>query len=181
MKQRIHGFTLVEMLGATALAAVLILALLTTITTIRRTQSALVDSTRGTGWPPGLQTSLTWDITHAVQVEGLHETLVIIGYGALDPITLAPMHRLCRITYFVATANEPSRDSHDSAKDANTRWLLRRQELLDDAQAAPWTELLCSDAAAIQLVEKQPPRRVHITVQSTDNHRADFDAWIMPQ
>lgn len=130
------GFTLVEMLLATALTAVLLVAVLRATVSIARTHRAISekagDTARqiygGEAWMVGgrararasLHELVRDDLIHATQVRRTQRGVVIVGYTMLDPATRERTHMPCRVEYRVVRGEKPG----------DTPWLVRDQVLL---------------------------------------------------
>src|SRR2546423_10133577 len=94
-----RGFTLVEVLLATVLAALLLGGVLTVTAAMSR------DSARA-AMPTELPRSpivqlLEWDLTNAATMQASDDgqSLTLVGNGALDPRTMSSNARLARVVY----------------------------------------------------------------------------------
>jgi len=111
------GFTLIELVAATALSALLMVGVLhVTVTVNRDAQRA---SARGTTRAHLAQTEslaalLRHDLVHAHHVRWAPNELHVSGENGLDPRDLTPTHRPARVSYFLQSAGR-------------TTWLVRRQ------------------------------------------------------
>ena len=119
------GFTLVELLLATALSAVLMSAVLSILAALSRDRVRL-DKARAVPATAPILDRIQWDIRNAVTMSELSQGLVLIGHGGIDPKILTPNGRLTRVTY--RTINE-----------GGSRALVREQAYLDDPfRPQPW-------------------------------------------
>lgn len=123
-----RGFTLIEMLLATVLAALLLGGVLTVTAAMSK------DSARTTTLPEPARSPivrlLEWDLTNAATMQPSDDgqSLTLVGNGALDPRTMSPDGRLARVVYRI---------------DPRIRALTREQRYLDDdIRPEPWVELL---------------------------------------
>lgn len=120
---RTRAFTLIEVLAALTLVAMLMLVLMVVIgrmnDSIRRGEALEDDPRMADG---RLINLLRHDLIHAQSVEGDGNDIVIVGYGGLDRVTHAATHGPVRITY---------RNCQTSADEA-VPFLVREQVDLDD-------------------------------------------------
>jgi prepilin-type N-terminal cleavage/methylation domain-containing protein len=128
-----RGFTLVEMLAATALSAVLLVTMLAVIASLGRERRAAAATNRAEV-PPGVVELIRWDLVNARELNGEAGRVTLSGYGALDPDALAPLgHRPIEVVYEVRRA-------------AGRSWLVRRQRAGQDEDLSS-DELVCADVA----------------------------------
>ncbi len=138
------GFTLVEVVVATALAALLMLAVLGATRSLTRAQADLLQNDRLKDRHPELVALIRFDLVHAQEVKLAKNRLVLEGFGALDPQTLSPVHRPARITYRLQQGS-PGQAGSAGLKDS---WLVREQVMLDEpGSTIPWIELVASKVA----------------------------------
>jgi prepilin-type N-terminal cleavage/methylation domain-containing protein len=120
------GFTLIEMVLATAIAALLMVGVLGVLTSIARDRQR-VATTRPTS---GQDTAQIIDLFRrdlaCAKTIGMNgsNTLVLDTFSSLDGQSLQPIDRPARVTYRLA--------GEDS-----TRWLIREQAFADDSTAPP--------------------------------------------
>jgi prepilin-type N-terminal cleavage/methylation domain-containing protein len=134
------AFSLVEMLVATALAAVLMAAVLTIAAGVSRDRRRL-EVSESTPSPDVMIERIRWDLTNASAMipspDGLNLTL--IGHGGIDRQTLRPTGRLARVAYHCRRVG-------------STHCLVREQAYLDDpANPNPWRDLVACDVASLRL------------------------------
>ncbi len=126
------GFTLIELVAATALSAVLLTTVLAVVRTVNRPDPA--------GAAPDdapLARQLRWDLANAVVLRTDAGGLTLAGHGSLDPDTLEPTGRPVVVTYSVRPAG-------------GRNWLVREQASLDRlAEGGPWAELAAADVAGL--------------------------------
>lgn len=131
-----RGFTLVEMLVASALAAALMLAVMQIIGAIGRSRQALARSEGEAPWRAELLDTLRWDLANASEARFRRNRLILVGHAALDGRTLAPKHEPAQVMYDVTTL-------------AGRNWLVRRQSPRPGfARGGRSMELLCPDVTA---------------------------------
>jgi hypothetical protein len=128
-----RAFTILELLAATALTALLMVAVLHVVGTLGASRAALVRQADAGAWRSDLLDTLRRDLTNAAQVTFAKDGVTLTGHGALDPVTLEFGHEPVTVVYRLATI-------HDR------RWLVRRQAPRDGLSTqAAWAELLCPD------------------------------------
>jgi len=149
MRQR--AFSLIELLVATALSAVLMAAVLAILTGVSRDRHRLT-ATESLPLPQAMIDRFQWDLTNAQTLSPSPDgrSLELIGHGGIDSKTLAPNGRLVSVSYLVY-------------QDGNVSCLVREQKYLDDPVAPnPWRELISVGVT-----------NLHIIARSTDEVVAD--------
>ncbi|MCC7409229.1 MAG: prepilin-type N-terminal cleavage/methylation domain-containing protein [Phycisphaeraceae bacterium] len=153
MRRGLHGFTLVEVLGATVLLSLLMFAALSvTIGLHRQARALTVMENARPGWQQDLVALLRYDLAHAEHVEmnPRMQTLTLRGYSYLDADTRRPHHRPVEVTYQLVET-----DDSTSVVDQNARprWLVRKQVNLDDlSNRNTWSDLVCGGVKRFRLV-----------------------------
>lgn len=166
-----RGFSLIEILVATVLAAVLMTAVLLMLAGVardRRTVTAL----NAADAPPGLVDLIAWDLGNARSIAATADgdSTTLVGVGGIDAATLQPNGRLVRVTYSLLP-------------DGTARNLWRTQEYLDDpARPGRWRELVAADTAefAVGTGSTAPaavPRHVRLRL-ATKGPNVNRDLWI---
>jgi prepilin-type N-terminal cleavage/methylation domain-containing protein len=128
---RFRGFSLVELLVATALSAVLMAAVLAILTGVSRDRRRLT-AAEHRPQPQAIVDRFQWDLTNAQTLSQSADgrSLFLVGHGAIDHATLAPNGRLASVTYTL---------HHNGPVSC----LVREQRYLDDPAAPkPWRELV---------------------------------------
>lgn len=123
------GFTLIEMLLATTISAVLMGAVLMILANLSRDRWRLDRAQSAKSMQPLLE-QLRWDLTNATTMSQSPggQRLTLIGHGGIDPDTLTPTGRLSRVVY---------RAEHGA--------LVREQFYLDDpVRPQQWRELVAA-------------------------------------
>ena len=136
-----RGFTLVEVLAATALTAVLMLAVLQVLGTLSRSRSAMEKRAEGAApWREDLVDTVRRDLNSATGVRFAPNGIVLASHAALRPSSLAATDEPVTVTYGLTEIH-------------GRNWLCRRQAVRAgfDGGGAPWTELLCPDVAAFEM------------------------------
>ena len=136
-----RGFTLVELLAATALTAVLMLAVLQVLGTLGRSRSAMEKRDGAAApWREDLVNTLRGDLSGATGVRYAPNGIVLATHAALRPGSLVPADEPVTVTYGLTEIHGRS-------------WLCRRQAARAGFSGAgePWTELLCPDVTAFEL------------------------------
>ncbi len=127
------AFTLVELVAATALSALLLTAVLSVVRTLNRRPPP--DGYLDVAAP--LAAQLRWDVANAVVLRTGPAGLTLAGYGSLDPDTMEPTREPTQVTYALQTVGERT-------------WLVRRQQALDArAEGGTSAELVCGDVTAL--------------------------------
>ena len=186
-----RGFTLVEVVAATALSAVLLTVVLAVVRTVHRPAGGTADDAVSLAVP--LADQLRWDVANAIVMRAGDRGLTLVGYGSLDPATLAPTREPTAVTYAVRTVG-------------GRAWLVREQSALDArAEGGTWSELVAADVAgltvdapasaadasaatrpaaedptplAFRLAGVRPvPPRVRFTVRFADRSAVEAEAW----
>lgn len=171
-----RAFTLIEMLLAVVLSAMLIAALLVVLGGVARDRRIIrtINSAQG---HDALLTQLRWDLANARTMtqsdDGL--SLTLVGHGAIDRRTLTPTGRLVSVTYRYTPG-------HSGA-------LIREQECLDDpAQPQRWQETVAWDVTALSAtpagadpvaggVAVLVPQRVRLRLETTGDV-IDRELWL---
>jgi prepilin-type N-terminal cleavage/methylation domain-containing protein len=157
------AFTLVEMMLATVLAALLMAGLLTVASGLSRDQRRM--QARTAGERPTIPIELLRkDLAGATAMlaSADHGTIVLIGHNGLDPKTLSPTGRLAQVTYRLTGQR-------------GAKSLVREQRLLDDVIGPrPWSEIVVlaargftltpasNDAEPVKLGEDVAQRMQHV-------------------
>lgn len=103
MSRRSCGFTLIELLATTALAGMLLTALLQVVQLTGRTRTAMQQTpVAGYTWQTQLEAVLRSDLLHASAISWDGRTLELEGYGGRDRATGEPVHEPAIITYRLA-------------------------------------------------------------------------------
>ncbi len=132
-----RAFTLIEMLMATVLAAVLLGGVLMVVSAISRDAA----SAAAPG-PQSLQPAvrlLEWDLSNAatMQLSDDGQSFTLVGNDALDPETLSPTGRMARVVYQI---------------DPQAHTLAREQRYVDDdIRPEPWIELVANGVTRIDV------------------------------
>ena len=133
MSRRRRAFTLIELLAASALAAMLVLVLFQVIGSLGRTRAALDRKESAAAhepWKSDLLDMLRWDLANATERRLEPGRVTLAGHGSLDRRSLAAGH-------------EPTAVIYELERRGSRSVLVRRQI---DARA--WSELLCADVTA---------------------------------
>ncbi len=138
------GFTLVEMVVATVLAALLMGGVLLMTGAIARDRNRVGRAESNGPLHSTLIDVLRFDLTNAMTMSPAPDgkLVVLVGHGGLDPQSLKATGRLSRVSYEIRGAGR------DAA-------LFRRQEFLDDpARPQPFTELMADNVQAIGIASE---------------------------
>ena len=129
---------MVEMLAATALAAVLFVTVLLVVASLGRERRELAQRDRAEV-PAELVDLLRWDLQNARTVRQDEGRMLLSGFGSLDPRSLD------------ATVLAPVEVAYEVRELADRSWLIRRQTSADGDQEAS-AELVCADVSAVEVV-----------------------------
>jgi hypothetical protein len=168
------GFTFVEFLAASALAALLIVAVLSVVGALgrdRRAHAALDQdrATQATG--DSLARLIEWDLANATRWRYVDDAYLFESHGSLDPQTLAPTDLPVIVRYQLTAPG--------GKRGWLTRTQSRRDTTGDDARPMP----LCGDVSEFAfrpaLVAQPPPNstwqklpaQVHVTLTWADHDR----------
>ena len=111
------GFTFIELFAATAICAILTIAVTAVIGATSQPPSQASDApTFDVLDATGEQ--LRWDLTHAHYAKFNNNTLTLQGYGSIYKQTLEPNHRPTQVKYYFQTTDD-------------SNWLVREQRDLD--------------------------------------------------
>lgn len=137
-----RGFTLIELMVAVAISAVLMGGVLVVTAGLSRDArgAARNDGTTDLG---GTLELLQWDVANARAMSAGSSdgrTLALVGHGAIEPGSLRPNGRLVRVTYTCELRGKVS-------------CLLRRQRYLDDpVRPQAFTELVATGITGLEVV-----------------------------
>lgn len=176
------GFTLFEMLAASVLSAMLVMAVLSVVASLNRSQRLMADQVETAWRADGLVQALRCDLTHAERISQQRGLLRIEGLCALDPQTLAPIH-------------EPAIVEYQLRQSQNYSYLLRRQRSPRQEPTEAWSELVASSVGNFHLMslgadgqfEPIPehfvpaPKRVQLMVGWTDPNRRPVDVPLVSE
>jgi len=138
--RRRPGFTLIELLVATVLSVVLTAGVLMVAASLARDSRWLRDRGNHASFD-GAMAMIRHDLGNAMSLETDVEShwVEIVGHGAIDPATLRPSGRLCRVRYLCRNEQREA-------------LLVRTQYLLDDAGAPePWSSTVCSGVSQVSI------------------------------
>ncbi len=120
------------MLAATALTALLMLAVFQVIGSIGRTRAAMAKQPETGFWRADLLDTLRRDLSNSDAIRYEAGGVTLIGHAALDRATLAPTDEPVTVTYGITTL-------------AGRSWLYRLQTPRVGPARRPWRELVCAD------------------------------------
>lgn len=137
-----YGFTLIEALAATALAAIMMAAVISIISAIARHDNLDDTNTPSSDWRGQLIGVIKRDLQHATHFHSQDNKLTLTGHVSLDSKTLKPTHR-------------PAIVSYEINKYADQSWLVRTQ-IDPDSRALnnAWTQLICSGVQGLAVVDQ---------------------------
>ena len=128
-----RAFTILELLAATALTALLMAAVLHVVGAIGASRATLARQTDTAAWRDDLLDVLRRDMTNASKVTFGADGMTLTGHGALDAGTLEFSHEPVTVVYGLSVIDGRS-------------WLVRRQAPRDGLSHTPaWAELVCPD------------------------------------
>jgi hypothetical protein len=154
------ALTLVELLAANVLAALLIVAILCVVGALgrdRRAQATLDYDRTSRTTNDNLLRLIQWDFSNATRWRSVKGTYFFESHGSLDPQTLVP-------------TNLPVIVRYELNESAGKRWLVRSQTPRDKISVGAASAPLCADVADLALVRADtflpPPRSVWQDVPS---------------
>jgi hypothetical protein len=152
-----RAFTILELLAATALTALLMAAVLRVVATMGATRAVAAQANAADTGRAELIDLLRRDLTHATAATFARDRATLTSHLALDPATLAASHEPVSVTYELATI-------HDR------RWLVRRQSPRNDAtgSAPTWAELICPDVVSFSIRAAGGPAVVALDASERD-------------
>jgi hypothetical protein len=171
------AFTLVELLAANALAALLIVAILSVVGALgrdRRAHAALNHDRTTQTTNDNLFRLIQWDFSNATGWRSVDGAYFFQSHGSLDPQTLAP-------------TNLPVTVRYELNESAGKRWLTRSQTPRDKTSDGAWSAPLCADVADLtfvpaddrpappQSVWQNLPSQMRLTLTYTDPKRPVLD------
>lgn len=128
-----RAFTILELLVATALTALLLLAVFHVLGSLGRSRTTLAQQTDSGTWRSDLLQTLRYDLVNATAANFHRDGVTLTGHGALRRTTLARSHEPVTVVYGLATIH-------------GRRWLVRSQSPRDGLSNDPgWSELICPD------------------------------------
>lgn len=144
--RRRRAFTLIELVAASALAAMLVLVLFQVIGSFGRTRMALDRSAAEHAsaaqdpWKSDMLDMLRWDLANSTERKLEPGRVTLTGHGSLDLRTLASGHMPVVVTY-------------EFERRGGRGFLVRRQ-----AGEQAWTELLCADVTGFSVEQASRAR-----------------------
>jgi prepilin-type N-terminal cleavage/methylation domain-containing protein len=142
-----RAFTILELLAATALTAILMAAVLHVVGAISASRAVLArQADAGAAWRADFLDLLRRDMTNASKVTLRPDQMTLTGRAALDAETLEFRHEPVNVVYGLSVIDGRS-------------WLVRRQSPRDGwSSSPPWAELVCPDVTGlvVQRVSSTP-------------------------
>jgi prepilin-type N-terminal cleavage/methylation domain-containing protein len=130
-----RGFTILEMLVATALTAVLLAAVFQVIGSLGRSRAALARQADNSAWKSDLLETLRRDLINSIAVSFRANGITLSGHSALQQNTLACDHLPVTVNYGLVNIHGRS-------------WLVRTQAPRGGlSNESGWTELVCPDVS----------------------------------
>ena len=133
------AFTLLELLASTALAALLMLAILKVVASLGASRAALARQAQVQPWRTDLVETLRRDLSNASQITFGPDSVTLINHASLDSLDVTLGHQPVTVVYGLSTLH-------------GRRWLVRRQSSRDSsASPSAFAELLCSDVTSFNI------------------------------
>ena len=166
-----RGFTLIEALASTALAALLMLAGVSVVASLGRSRAILTRDAARTEIREVVE-MIRFDLANARWIKARANHVTLTGFGGLDPRTLAPNHRPVRIIYTLK-------------KTGSQTWLVREQAGLDAPSSGNgWSELICAgvEKFSIESIEGSGEAHAHLELarDGPDGGTSDEEAEGLP-
>ena len=128
-----RAFTILELLAATALTALLMAAVLHVVGAIGASRAALARHAGAGAWQADLLDLVRRDMTNASKVTFRADGMTLTSHAALDAGTREFQHEPVTVVYGLSVIDGRS-------------WLVRRQSPREGLSHAPaWAELICPD------------------------------------
>lgn len=179
---RIHhrGFTVVELIGALALSALLMAAVLTASTAIARGLADAPPSQQRIEWAAPAIEQMQWDLVNATVLTEADEGFVLTGAMGLHGRTLEPTQRMVRVRYYIERLPFERKSGHvarmgsatssrpDSLRVNRPRsWLVREQVTLDARSPEPPIRMLMlADVSRLEIDAADLPHAVELRMES---------------
>ncbi len=140
---RCGGFTLIEALAATALAAIMMTAVMTVVSALAHDDSRQANESERESWQQRMIELVEQDLRYSDSVTDQGDGVLMTGHLSLDQDTLTPTHRPVQVSYHIR-------------KFADKSWLIRSQTDLESrALDNSWSEVVCSGVRAIKVMNAQ--------------------------
>lgn len=138
-----RAFTLVELLAATALSAVLMLAVFQVVGTLGRTRAVMNASAGQPLWQKQVQELLRRDLTQSSLAKFEPSSLTLIGSASIRPAMQDVAHEPVTVTYAIRSLH-------------GRPWLVRQQAArVVRANERPFVELVCPDVVDFVVAPSQ--------------------------
>ena len=139
--QRIRpGMTVIELLVAATLAALMLATVSATIGSLSAQRRALLQEGVPQPWRQQFLRQLYWDLANARWLQAVPNQIVLVGYGGRDVVSGWPTQRPCRVAYRVRQINSRTQ-------------LVREETSLDGSKSEAQSELVC---VGVRNLEIQP-------------------------
>ncbi len=139
-----RGFTIIELLAASALAALLTLAGFRVIASINRSNAAMAKQESIAPDTAVIIELLRRDLVHARYIKAARNTLSLAGHGGVSPADYSATHLPALIVYRVQRVG-------------SRPWLVREQgSLVPGRPRAPWMELVWPGVATLEFQSLAP-------------------------
>lgn len=181
MKNGESGFTLLEMLAATALAAILLIALLAVTASLGRNAAHMKKADRRQTWSDGLVPLLQLDLANATSLRIETNSFILEGHGEIDLAEATPTQCLATITYSLRRVGDHT-------------WLVREQCARNPLEPSKRSvDFVCADVRAISLARVEGgqkatqlpmngnsiPSAVRLVVHPEDPLLPRLDQWLV--
>jgi len=142
--RRARGFTLLELLLASVLLAVLMVGVMSVITNVVQPAEAVAkqQAARDTAEPAALLADLLREeLLHARTIdESTVQSIAFTGFGGLDPVTHERVQRPVRVRFFIEDIDGRS-------------WVMRSEQRLDgEEQPGARRSLVCAGVTRFELI-----------------------------
>lgn len=161
-----RAMTLVELLGASALAVLLMTTAFGVIGSLAVQRRTLLGNDSVEPWRRQLSEQLRWELSNARKMSVRPRELRLVGYGATDFDTAEATHRPCEIVYSIQV-------------EGGRYWLLRQEIHLDASTFSnSRTELVAAGITALEVYDLDNDNGDHDLNLATaasedhDTHRA---------
>ncbi len=145
-----QGFTIIELLAASALAALLTLAGFRVIASINRSNAEMAKQESAAPDTAAVVELLRSDLVHARYIRTARNTLSLAGHGGLNPVDHSATHLPALIVYRVQRVG-------------SRLWLVREQaSLVRGRPRAPWRELVWPGVSMLEFQSLAPAEPIAV-------------------
>ena len=178
------GLTIVELLAATALATMLVAAVLGVLNRVTQQQKVLLTDDAPEPWHNRIVDLLEWDLANSQTIRTTPDGIHLEGFASRDVVTGEPLHCPAVVSYLIVREGERSwlmrRETHPDALvlDNRTAELVcagAERILATPPGAAAATSIDGMPSEAVSLADGALPARLKIVVYARNKPEPIFD------